>query len=188
MIDVLFLDFDGVLISYDYVNSLKAESDLGFDWYSKPNPYTDWDSRRNFDPKNVASFNQILEAHPNLKLVICSAWRIHSTVGKLGMLMRANGVNITNRQIIGTTPVTGNGRFSEIQQWIRDYLQSDRESIRSHTILDDDGADELREVYGCDNFFRPAPSIGLQDDMAQNIINYYSEYGKVQCSSGTTAG
>lgn len=65
MMKVLFLDFDGVLNTEDYQKKLREEGEKQYDEYGQI-----------FDPTAINNLKYVLEAIPDVRLVINSSWKL----------------------------------------------------------------------------------------------------------------
>lgn len=103
---IIFLDIDGVLVTYDV---LKGKD------------------RERFDPKCVAVFNEFLKEIDDVKIIISSTWRRIHSIEELQEIFKRNKVNATPS---GVTPClekmqawssvyTTVKRSEEILTWIR---------------------------------------------------------------------
>ena len=108
---IIFLDFDGVMVSYD----------------------SEWDRELNchaFSPDCVNVLNEIIR-HSNAQIVISSSWRYGWTLAELNERMRTFGV-IQNA--IDITPAKPSStRYHEIHLWLKNNPQ-----IKHFVVLDDD--------------------------------------------------
>lgn len=158
---VIFLDFDGVLVT-------KASQARYKEWYNKTDEWLkqsrlDRDCMK-IDPDALAALKLIVE-ETGAKVVISSSWRIGRTLEHIATVLRANGFH---HEIIGKTPTRNRGtigRGGQIQQWLD---KTDRE-IESFVILDDnsDMAHLMDRLVQCD-----CPSqIGLTLDDAQRAVD-----------------
>lgn len=119
---VLFLDIDGVL-----------------NWAGTQERYNGFIG---LDPSRIARFNRIIEAHPDVKIVISSTWRktasfIEDGFDGLVKLLADNGLK---GEIIGHTIITFSHmpRGSEIRDWLEDYQEENDGQLPTFVILDDD--------------------------------------------------
>jgi hypothetical protein len=113
---VLFLDVDGVLN-----NSGTKERQNGF---------------IGIDPEMVNRFNWIIDAHPDIQIVVSSTWRksgfwlgFGSTTKELFDFLRSKGLK---GQFVDITPSIGN-RGTEIKTWLDRHPEID-----NFIVLDDD--------------------------------------------------
>ena len=126
---VIFLDFDGVLNSAEYMLFNKEEWNSG-------------DDAGMIDPDSVALVNQIIEK-TGAKVVISSSWRLGHTIDELKTILKRKGFI---GEVIGMTPPTfllnpddeENKQFSERGHEIQKWLRTQKETIESFVILDDE--------------------------------------------------
>ena len=115
--NILFLDFDGVL-----------NSSIGFE---RDKPRTAF----YFAPECVENLKTVLDALPELKIVVSSAWRECASMSKLRRIFRKYG--LPGGRIVGITPTALSDymRGHEIQSWL-DSQPPGR--VERFIILDDD--------------------------------------------------
>ena len=112
MIKIIFLDIDGVLVSY--------KSACQFGHY------------RTFLPSSVDALNHILES-TGAQIVISSAWRIQHDFNELKAIFSQQGID--SSKIIDTTPRTASRlRGDEIGSWLKTF----EGAVKSFIIIDDD--------------------------------------------------
>lgn len=107
---VLFLDFDGVLNNHKNID---------------PDPEI-------FSPAACANLNSLLDAEPDLKIVVSSAWR-HGGKEYVKKVLDKNGIPRTR-----VISITGSGpgcRGDQIKKWLDDH---DEAGIESFVIIDDE--------------------------------------------------
>lgn len=122
----MFLDFDGVLNSQDfYVARAAKRGPLPI---SAPhNRYDD------FDPEACARLRRIMNAVPEVDIVISSTWRINTPVSDLRGFLSAFGID--PRRVIDKTPhFPGKERGEEVAAWLAYRPDPDTAFV----ILDDD--------------------------------------------------
>ena len=112
---ILFLDIDGVL------NSRKG--------WARDKPKTG----KYLTAENVAELRALLEALPDLRIVISSTWRKCMDADELLAIFKAHG--LPAERVIGMTPIRFSDRLRghEIQEWLDANPGHDR-----FVILDDD--------------------------------------------------
>lgn len=147
---VLFLDFDGVLNSFQSIGEKRIQ-------------------RLNsmIDPYHVTKLQQIIDA-TGAEVVISSTWRRFHDLRQLrGILYRAG---LTNAAVVGRTPdhsatrsATSPYRSVERHFEIRAWLEG--RSVDSFVILDDDTD---AEIDG--RFVRTDYMLGLQDEHVERAI------------------
>lgn len=127
---VIFLDIDGVL------NWIGTEDRLnGF---------------IGLDPVLIERFNRIIDAHPDVKIVISSTWRktMHAYPDFPGLvdLLHARGLK---GEIIGHTPLHCRywARGAEIAEWIADWEAKNPNEQLTLVVLDDDTHGMEGHVY-----------------------------------------
>jgi HAD domain in Swiss Army Knife RNA repair proteins len=104
---VLFLDIDGVL-----------------------NNFTSRNFGEQFSPSSCACLKQIMDAVPELKIVVSSAWRMHG-LAYMQRILHKNGIDAT--RVIDCTGREDGFRGHQIQCWL------DRNpGVTNMVILDDD--------------------------------------------------
>lgn len=113
---VLFLDIDGVLN-----HRMTKDRVCGF---------------MGLDPDLIAVFNKIVDAMPDLKIVVSSTWRhmfmpgVYSNFEELIQLLNKRGLK---GEIIGRTPDSWHDiRGREISEWLADHPE-----VTHYVILDD---------------------------------------------------
>lgn len=178
--NVLFLDFDGVLNSTRSLT--KAEKteptwverdfalELGNQYYvGYPEDLLVLDLR-GIDPTCVGYLNQIIEAS-DAAVVVSSSWRFsHSVVG-MQKLLEYHGFK---GQLIDITPVNIKGRHKlrgyEIQAWLDLHPEVD-----NMVILDDD----TDMAHLSSHLVRTDLSIGLTEENARQAISVIVPVGAV---------
>lgn len=164
-VKVVFLDFDGVLNSWQesFMNKRERETRVGKFWdevsiravrlgrYMPKKWANAWYWECNFWFSNYADFCPIacsnfislLEDVPELKIVISSSWRSHG-LDICKRILKRNGIDVS--RIIGVTPNYGTSaegdwrqgyraRGNEIQAWM--YLFRKEYRVTNMVILDD---------------------------------------------------
>jgi len=109
---LIFLDFDGVLNSDDYLVDI-----------------SDWLSFDALDESKIQLVNQIIEA-TDAKIVISSSWRNTYPLEEIENELIKRGFK---GEIIGSTPSLAAKRGVEIQAWLDGFSKE----IESFVILDD---------------------------------------------------
>ena len=142
----LFLDFDGVL------NSDKS--------WNKYRPET-W---KHIDPDAMANLREILEAVPDLKIVISSTWRRMMTIDEFRKFLSKWG--ISEEVVIDYTPngkhLSDDIRGHEIAGWLTLHP-----NVTKFVILDDDNdMDELM-----DNLIQTDHKIGLTEKDVKRVVD-----------------
>lgn len=148
---VIFLDFDGVLLSMKTLREKHMKIIRG-------EHVADNDA---FDALCVANLNMILEYVPEAMIVISSSWRKLRDLPALSKMLQDNGID--PHRLIDKTPELGGKRGSEIQAWLN--ANSD---VKDYIILDDD-SDMLPKQKVC--FIKVNGQEGLTTNQALLGIN-----------------
>lgn len=119
---VIFLDFDGVLNSREYMKSRPAE-------------HADFDDIDDVDPDAVARVQRIVDA-TDARIVISSTWRLLHELDELRDILKARG--LTTGKVVAATPALHDkDRGDEIQRWL-DMASIFTRRPEGIVILDDD--------------------------------------------------
>lgn len=152
---ILFLDIDGVL----NCANLAIHSTLD----PTPNHPDD-----DFNPDMIARLNRIMNACPDINIILISDWLNGSPWDTVRDHMVRNGFLFGNR-VIGQISKTFGSRLHQITNWLDDNVAND------FIILDDQDPGFPTDVKAFDNvkanhWFQTDKKIGLTDDMANVII------------------
>ena len=146
---IVFLDFDGVLNSYEFHRSDRKLVPEG--------------KRSYFDPVAVARLNEILD-RSGAKIVCSTSWRRANSQDGLQKLLSSVGCTGT---VIDTTPIHyGGPRGKEIQAWLRR-----NPGHRNFVILDD--WDEMQCLPG--QHILTQEAVGLQDRDIERALTIMEE-------------
>lgn len=149
---ILFLDVDGIL------NRHIAYPQNGY---------------CGIEPECLAQFNRIIEAVPDLGVVLSSAWR-YQVLGRATTLLGFNYLLLTHGvdkrlQLVGCTPsdedIRGRGR--QIEAWLQEY--SSFYDVTQYAILDDETAHDFTPLWT--HLIRCNGSEGLTCERANLTIN-----------------
>ncbi len=113
-VKVIFLDFDGVLNSWD--------------WWGRQPKHTRDQHRYLLDPAAIGLLNQLVmrtDAH----VVISSSWRLNSEMRPASTLCVCGFTGV----ILGQTAFLAKARGHEIQRWLDEHAD-----VETFVILDDD--------------------------------------------------
>ena len=124
---VIFLDFDGVLNSRQFMESGQFGTGEGLDF-----------GHSQIDPAAVERLNKIVEA-TGAKIVISSSWRHIWSLGEIVKMLKKRGFRFTD-SIIGVTPSLLSNRGSEVAEWLgrqEEHARIGGDSVQSYAILDD---------------------------------------------------
>lgn len=124
MTPIVFLDFDGVLLtreSMGYDVPMSLERDYG----------REYAEAQTFDPKCVKSLNTFIEAS-GADVVISSGWRWSRSIEQLRTVLSCAKVRCN---VIGMTPSIANDpcRGWEIEWWLKDHCKN----VPKFVIIDD---------------------------------------------------
>jgi hypothetical protein len=140
---ILFLDFDGVLNSYQSAtfwhtrrDQMKWENEMYRDWPGTLKEYI----AQEFCPIALSNVEELCRRELDLRIVVSSTWRMGETVETLKEILKPS--KIVCDRLIGTTPIIYKDnhevpRGIEIQHWLDNYEFKDQ--ITGFAILDDDG-------------------------------------------------
>ena len=140
-IQVLFLDFDGVLNNNFFFimrpHSSHIKKDLDF-------------AISQLDLGNMLVLKYILTELPNLKIVLSTSWRNHFSIEIFEQIFDHFGID--KHRLIGETPICGlhSDRYREIKSWLRDEKKSYIKSwmaIDDHYIFFEDNEESLNEYH-----------------------------------------
>lgn len=157
--NILFLDFDGVLNSKQHFLALDKLEGKGSTYeadleYMKA--YT--------NPNNMWVLKYILEQVPDLKIVLSTSWRNHFGMEQFKELFKHYGLD--GERIIDKTPQKlSSTRANEIHMWLQEH------TYETHTwiALDDHAIWELDEVFKAAEILTD-PWVGLTMNDAYKII------------------
>lgn len=134
---ILFLDIDGVLWGYDWVEEAKATGAL-----ERGKPFLTHMPQFPLSPKCIAILNLILDA-TECFVVVSSSWRCFMSEEELYNRLGTQGVVIHPERFLGFTPdltrqnktglYTAPQRGDEIARWL-----ADNEPDANYVIIDDD--------------------------------------------------
>lgn len=153
---VIFLDFDGVLNSYQsadfwhYKRDMKRWEDaMDNDWAGSLKEYLSME----FDPIALNNVEDLIRKVPDLKVVVSSTWRIGETVESLKKIL--SPAKLISEAVIDITPYfTRKMRGEEIQDWLDRHPE-----VTDYVIIDDD-ADMLDSQHS--NFVHTSALHGFQ--------------------------
>jgi hypothetical protein len=154
-VKVIFLDFDGVLNSGPYTDSLKQKvnfkpRELSMDWWAE-----------GLDPVCVKLLNKLVE-RTGAVIVVTSTWRLHATLGWLQRVLRMRGFE--HRVYGATERHVGQARSYEIQRWLG------TKRLEQFVILDDD---DKANIAG--HFVKTDPEVGLTVGLVEKAVKILSE-------------
>lgn len=159
---VLFLDVDGVL------NSVQAV--YFYHRRNKGTVKTEWNPYEEFCPIAISNLVGILEAVPDLKIVVSSTWRLGCVTADdlrkiFDPIPLADGQKLIKDAIIDRTPAFRDGpRGNEIADWLK------KNPVAQYAIVDDD-SDMLENQMS--NFYQTDGYVGLNWRDSDKIINHF---------------
>jgi hypothetical protein len=170
---VIFLDFDGVLVT---LRSLQARKPH----HKNPATEDEW-IKHKADRKAVEALNYLLE-QSGAKIVVSSSWRrtkeplkkmrkVLNLWGVAGEVLDVTPYSATEKKIINddgkeVSLFLGRERGHEIQAWLDAWNRACRTHIESFVILDD----EADMVHLGDRLVQSDFEQGLTQDLAQKAI------------------
>ena len=153
MLNVIFLDIDGVMVTR--------------------NSITKHQNTKDFDESCVEQLNRILATKENIGIVITSTWRIGLALDDMRAILEAQGIK---GNIIGLTPrgrvITRDNtpsptRGDEIYTWLVTSFSSD-EILKIKAFVIDDEASDIGIMNDC--LFETQFQDGLTKEVADDII------------------
>jgi hypothetical protein len=153
---ILFLDIDGVLNDRTWAELCESKTEPGElpPWHRVP-----------FPKHIVDNLHLILNAIPDLKIVVSSSWRVRHNKGIFRILNNLAG--IPEDFFIDITPIRKDSRGDEINEWLEKNKDIDK-----FVILDDDVFDIKKEQMQF--LVMPDYTIGLTEENAKQVINKLS--------------
>ena len=131
---VLFLDFDGVLNSYQSAtfwhnkkDQEKWENEMYSSWTGTLKEYI----AHEFCPIAMSNVEELVRRVPDVKIVISSTWRLGETVDTLKEILKPS--KLIADAIIGVTESFSNIRGNEIKKWLDEHKE-----VTHYVIVDDD--------------------------------------------------
>lgn len=150
MNNIIFLDIDGVLNNYPFINSIKSTNPL--DHLMK---------------EKIDLLNQIILA-TNAKIVLSTNWRVSVGAAKTADLLIESGV-LGN--VIGSTPTDLRRHLSEVvprHKEIQAWIDANLSKIKSFVIIDDLESASNKKLHN--NFVLTDPDVGLTKENVQQAI------------------
>ena len=177
----IFLDFDGVLNTENYQAQLRADGKPGWDDYGML-----------FDPAAVANLKRILDAVPEVRIVVESSWKVRG-LDELRLMWAERGLPGTLYDVTPTIfcqelltadlsdpdcirKVEGLAKGKEIRAWLRRHGGTDFR----HVILDDMA--EFEEEL-CDHSVMVNAQVGISNADVQTAIAILRQQSVPQCST-----
>lgn len=153
ILKIIFLDIDGVLVTFETIKESKKSGIL---------------HPQSFSSKGVELLNNLV-SETNSKIVISSSWRRIHSLDFIREHFKKQGFLFSDR-IIGVTPKIGD-RGIEILQWLEDnknlILNYDG---YSYIVIDDDTQDILPYIQK-ENFIKTSMNGGFQEEHLKSALN-----------------
>lgn len=159
----LFLDFDGVLNSWQSIHYFERKRKAGAELLKH--------GYENFCPIAISNLNNLMEDFPDLLIVVCSTWRLYHSVTELGEILAKNGF-LYPEKIMGKTPDLGDcPRGKEIKHWMDEF--STAFDIKEFVIIDDDT--DMEPVM--DHLVRTDQRTGLDWFVFDKVVDLFEAKG-----------
>ena len=146
---VIFLDFDGVLATEGYTESLLLSGQKTTDKFGTL-----------FNPNCIVFFNWII-SQTNAKIVITSSWKNYLSLWDLVRMWRYREMP---GMVIGVTPSISIYRSVEIDKWLCKHR-----GITNYVIIDDMDYKQFRQEH-CSHLVTTNHFSGLNKDSAQEAV------------------
>jgi hypothetical protein len=146
---VIFLDFDGVLATEDYTESLLITGQKTKDKFGTL-----------FTPNCIEQLNWIIN-QTNAKIIITSSWKNYLSLWDFIRMWRYRKIS---GMIIGVTPSVSIYRGEEIDQWLCNH-----KGIINYVIIDDMDYKQFREEQ-YSHLITTNHFLGLNRDTAERAI------------------
>jgi hypothetical protein len=126
---LIFLDFDGVLNSYVYMDSPEylEETKGMIDWEVIQKAH-----HTHLDPKSIAILNQLV-AETGAVVIISSTWRLRYSLAEMNLMLENRGATFRASGVTKALRMYGSKRGDEIQ----DYLDNCLDEPEAFVIIDD---------------------------------------------------
>ena len=156
MKNILFLDFDGVLVT-----------DRGQQYHLEANGTLRDDHGALFDPECVGCLKEIIDA-TDADIVVSSTWKME--MGLDGIRQMWSDRNLPGK-VIGVTPdIDPIHRGDEIAAWLTSYGED-----CCFAIIDDTPFTDFFRKEQQPHLFKVDERIGIDKDTAKRVIAHYSE-------------
>lgn len=162
--NILFLDFDGVLNSKQHILAIKGKEIPGQD---NPDEADLECMKFNTNSNNIWCLKYIMDKVPDLKIVLSTSWRNHFDMEQFKELFKFYGLD--GKRIIGKTPKKfSSERHSEIGWWLEDNNFIGRWiALDDHPIYNLDDSNKYNEIL-------TDPWVGLTMNDAFIIIKRFN--------------
>ena len=134
---IVFLDFDGVLSSRDYLYSVGREYANGRKFYQEDH----------LDPKRVLMVEKFV-VETDAEVIVSSSWRCAYSLTEIKDMFHARGALPLLRHFRGITPLRPvfgrDERHHEIRAWLEEQGDPKKFPLR-HVVFDDDADADLKD-------------------------------------------
>lgn len=165
--NVVFLDFDGVLNNREYIT--KTFRSFYNAWFGDEGNEV---AAQQLDPEMVARLNQIMDAVDDTKVVICSSWRHMHSLEDIKWILHKRGFKHSDSVIDITPGFDEAPRGDEVRDWLaieaeKRVVEPERDPVVGYVILDD-----LSEFDAelADHHVQTSMATGLQDEHVARAI------------------
>jgi len=142
----------------DWVN-YKAEDTGEFNAYEKQ-----------LCPLACGNLRQLLEYHPDTRIVMSSTWRMGREIEWFNRLFKHFKI-FKKDIVIGKTPSLNTERGFEIKHWLDNHPEFD---ISEFVILDDDG--DMGPYYGTKNFVQTEGRVGFDYMCMERVDKLFARF------------
>jgi len=171
-IKIIMLDIDGVLNSYQsgywYDTMLGHEKNDWINYRSKDtSEFSNYEKQ--LCPLACGNLRQLLEYHPDARIVVSSTWRKSREVAWFNRLFKYFKI-FEEDKVIGKTPELNTERGYEIKYW----LDNTSYIISNFVILDDDG--DMGPYCGTKHFIQTDGRVGFDYRKMEEIDKIFSKF------------
>jgi len=170
---IIMLDIDGVVNSYQssywYRKMLGHEED---DWVNyKTEDTGEFNTyEKQLCPLACGNLRQLLEYHPDARIVISSTWRRGREIDWFNRLFKHFKI-FEEDKVIGKTPSMNTDRGFEIKHWLDNHTDL---IIKEFVILDDDG--DMGPYCGTKNFVQTDGRVGFDYRKMEEVDKLFAKF------------
>jgi len=169
---VIFLDMDGVMnsrqSSYWYRKMMGHEEDEWVNYRAE-----DTGEFNNYEkqlcPLACGNLRNLLEYHPDARIVISSTWRRGREVDWFNRLFKHFKI-FKKSKVIGKTPSLNTERGFEIKHWLDNTVYD----VSEFVILDDDG--DMGPYCGTKNFVQTSSYVGFDYFKMEEVDKLFGKF------------
>jgi len=125
---------------------------------------------RQLCPMACSNLKQLLDYHPDARIVISSTWRMGREVEWFNRLFKHFKI-IKEDKVIGKTPSLNTERGFEISHWLDKHPEL---NIKEFVILDDDG--DMGPYYGTKNFVQTDGRVGFDYRKMEEVDKLFAKF------------